>query len=175
MMFDIHKQAGFTILELTIASALTVIVAAITVTLIYRVFTDNQNVSDELVSGYQLDRASYWITHDAQMADTVNVQPATGLLEVEWTDWGLNTNSVSHSVVYAIADVSNNMGVLIRHFHDSNGTDQVTQVAEAIYYNPGDPECSQVSYQNGLLTLQLTSRLGSGRYTRTYVIYPRPK
>ena len=172
-----YKQDGFVMLELIIASAIAVMLATISGIIMNQMFSDNRNINDQLVAGYQIDRAGYWISRDTQMADFVITQGLVDpvFLVLEWTDWGINTDSISYTVTYSIMDTSDNIGTLTRHFQNSDGADETVRIAGDIYYNVQDlDESTSVNYTNGLLTLNLTTKVGLVQHQRTYTIYPRP-
>jgi prepilin-type N-terminal cleavage/methylation domain-containing protein len=164
-----RRQAGFTIIEIMVALAITSIIglgaSAATGQLL------NQTSRDENITtaSRNVTNAIYWISHDALMAQRIDGAggfPATDDLTLTWTDWDNNTFTAS----YSIAD-----GVLTRSLDDGVNIAS-TFIAQNISANEDLTSCSSV---NGTVTLTVTSSVGEGariiNITKTKIIASRPK
>lgn len=172
-----RKEAGYSFIEIVIASAIALVVTAICVMVIYRVFWDNKNVSDRLTINYQIDRTGYWVSNDIQMANSVIYQglSAPNLLILYWTT-GYGTTTDYYTVTYSVENISGNVGMLTRHIQNASGTENSTmKIADYVYYNLSDTaNTTQISYSNGMLNLRVTTMMGSLQNSKTYSVYPRP-
>ncbi len=168
-----RNQRGFTLIELLIAVGITgIITAAITMS-IFQVYAGNARTSNHMTAVRQVQNAGYWISHDAQMAESVEPEAAPDPdgfpLTLTWTD----RNGDEHKVVYTL--LADNT---LQRDHYTN-YDPVT--------NP-DPDATSVvaryidsiscQFAGGKLVFTVTASVGSGSHerseTRTYEVIPRP-
>ena len=97
----IHKnQRGFTLIELLVAIAITgLITGGITMT-IFQVFSGNTRTSNHMTAVRQVQNAGYWVSHDAQMAQSVVITGLSGLpLTLTWTEWDGMVNEVTYNTI----------------------------------------------------------------------------
>jgi len=96
------NQRGFTLIELMIAIAITgIITGGITMT-IFQVFSGNARTSNHMTAVRQVQNAGYWISHDAQMAQSVLITGVSGFpLTLTWVDW---ESGDVYQVVYTLED-----------------------------------------------------------------------
>ncbi len=82
------NQRGFTLIELLVAIAITgLITGGLTMT-IFQVFDVNALTSNHMTAVRQVQNAGYWVSHDAQMAQSVVITGVSGFpLILTWTDW----------------------------------------------------------------------------------------
>ena len=166
----IHKnQRGVTLVELIIAVAITgIITGGITMT-IFQVFGGNERTSNHMTAIRQVQNAGYWISHDTQMAqsvDTDNLTPPE-ILKLTWTDW---ESGDMHQVIYTLL-VDNK---LQREHYTNLNLDATTIVAQ--YINPDQTSCVWDDAE-GKLTLTVTATVvgwKSASETRIYEVIPRP-
>lgn len=143
MMFHrlglIHRnQRGFTIIELLIAVALTGIVAGATTTTIVQVFDGSARTSNHMTAVRQVQNAGYWVSRDAQMAETVVTTGATGFpLTLTWIEWD---SGDAHQVVYSLL-IDNK---LQRQHYTNLNPDATAIVAQSI-----DPNNTQFEFTGG--------------------------
>ncbi|MFC1988392.1 type II secretion system protein J [Chloroflexota bacterium] len=171
------NEKGFTLLELVIASAIMVLVSGAAGIAIFQIFRNTERNSNYMTTVNQVQNAGYWISRDAQMAlgiTTDNLTPSV-LLEMRWIEDSSSENPIYHSANYTIENLTNNIGTLMRAHSSSDGTNEQTLIAQYIYYNPADSaNTTQASYQNPLLTVQLTAIFEESLETREYRIKRRP-
>ena len=135
----IHRnQRGFTIIELLIAFALTGIVAGATTTAIVQVFDGSARSSNHMTAVRQVQNAGYWVSRDAQMAETVVTTGATGFpLTLTWIEWD---SGDAHQVVYSLVDMSGGLKNLQRqHTCVALGLDETGIMAQ--YIDPDNTQC----------------------------------
>lgn len=169
-------EAGFFLMEVVVALAIGTLIAGGAAMVTFRAFTDTQRTNNHMTILRHVENAGYWISRDTQMADSLITENLTApeFLIVKYTQWGYNQDSIYHSVTYSIEDVSAGMGTLKRRHQDSAGADEQMVVAEYIYYNPGDPETTQVSYQSPMLNLKVVGSLRDAQEIKEQSIYRRP-
>ncbi|MFH0847843.1 MAG: prepilin-type N-terminal cleavage/methylation domain-containing protein [Chloroflexota bacterium] len=170
-------ERGFTLVEIVVAAAISVLVAGGASLAIFQLLKDTERTNDHLSAVRNVENAAYWINHDTQMADNLNWESLTppAILVLGWTDWGYDEASVYHSVTYSIEDLSGGIGALKRRHEDSLGSSEELMVADYVYYDAADPvNTTQLSYARPVLTLKATTRLGESQETREFRIYCRP-
>ena len=170
-------EKGFSLIELIVVTAVIALIAGAATMTVFQVVKSTEGSNDRMTAGNQVQNAGYWINRDAQMAESVTTDNLTppDFLILKWTDWGYDEDSIYHSVVYSLENVSGSIGKLKRTHQDSVGTDEQLLVAEYIYYNPNDPDnTTKASYESGVLTMQLVAVFGDAEETREYRIYCRP-
>lgn len=173
----IKREHGFTAIELLLALGSIALIALGAMSVIFQVFPAADRNNGRIVSASQVQDAGYWLSRDAEMAETIIATSLTppDLLIVTWTERDYDSvSSVYHSATYTMHALSGNVGQLKRQHWSSGGANDEVLVANFIYYNTGDPAGSQASYTDPVLTLQLTSRLGDATETRQYRVTRRP-
>ncbi len=171
-----NNQRGFTLIELLIAVAITgIITGGITMTM-FQVYAGNARSSNHMTAVRQVQNAGYWISRDAQMAQSVvpaDPDPDGFPLTLTWTD----RNGDENQVVYTL--LADNK---LQREHYTNydpvtnpDPDATTIVAESI--NP-DPAKTNCQFTSGELIVTVTASVGSSSHerseTRVYRIIPRP-
>jgi len=170
-------EKGFSLIELIVVTAVIALISGAATMTVFQVVKSTESSNDRMTAGNQVQNAGYWISRDAQMAESVTTDNLTppDFLILKWTDWGYDEDSIYHSVVYSLENVSGGIGKLRRTHQDSVGTDEQLLVAEYIYYNPSDPDnTTKASYESGVLIMQLVAVFGDAEETREYRIYCRP-
>jgi prepilin-type N-terminal cleavage/methylation domain-containing protein len=123
------NQKGFTLIELMVAIAISsVITGGITMT-IFQVIIGSARTNNHMIAVRQAQNAGYWVSHDAQMAQSVTLGASSGFpLTLTWTDW--DDNEV-HQVAYTLEDMTGGSKQLKRS-HSSNGTTEAAIIAQFI-------------------------------------------
>ncbi len=170
------SEKGFALVELVIAVAITVVISGAAGAAIFQVFRGTERNNDHLTVVRQVQNAGYWISRDAQMAETAttdNLMPPYFLI-LSWTEWDDAGDPISHSATYSFEDLTNGIGKLKRSHQSSAGASEQTLVAEYIYYDPDDVDgTSKASYESPVLTVQLTALFEETLETREYRIKNR--
>ena len=166
-----YGEKGFTLLETVIAIALIAVAAGSASAATFQIFRNTERNNDYMTVVRQVNNAGYWISRDAQMAQSVATEP--DFLTISWTE-DVTGDPIYHSVTYSVEDLTDGIGKLKRHHVSSGGADEETMVAQYIYYDPNDvDDTSKASYEQPVLTVQLTSILEETRETREYRIAHR--
>jgi len=161
------NQRGFTLIELLIAIAITGLITGGVTTAIFQTFTVNARNSSHMTAVRQVQNAGYWISHDTQMAQEVELYPdPDGFLKLTWTEW---VDSTENKVTYAIAD-----GGELKRSHSENGV-LTSEMIVARYIDSAKTSCQVTA---GVLIVTVTAAVGdypeTVSETRVYKITPRP-
>ena len=170
-------EKGFTLIELVLALAIIALISGAVGATIFQVYRGTEHNNDHLTMVRQVQQAGYWISRDAQMAQSVTTDNLTSpdFLILNWTEWDEEGDPIYHSATYFFEGLTDGIGTLKRHHWSSAGADEYTLVAEYIYYDPDDVDnTSQASYQSPVLTVQLSSLFEENLETREYRIKHRP-
>ena len=170
-------EKGFTYIELIVALAIITLIGGATATATFQVLRGTERNNNHITAVRQVHNAGYWLSRDAQMAQSVTTDNLTppGFLVLSWTEWDYADNPTYHSVTYFFENLTDGLGKLKRSHWSSAGANEQTLVAEYIYFNPDDPDdTTKASYQNSVLNIQLTSLFGKTSETREYRINHRP-
>jgi len=161
------NQKGFTLLEMLLALLIGSLIAGGITATIFQVVIGSARTNNHMIAVRQVQSAGYWVSHDAQMAQTV--VPATDAdgfpLTLSWTDWAGTSNVITYTIVG---------GELKRQQVVGSQTSQTT-VARFI-----DPDSANTKCQltGGTLILTVTATVGPSSQrqseTRVYKIVPRP-
>ena len=129
------NQRGFTLIELIVAIAITgLIISAITVT-IFQLFSISARSDSHMLAVRQVQNAGYWISHDTQMAQSVETDGGTtGFpLKLTWSnEWDSNTYQVVYNLIEADSE-------LRRSYKVNDDDPNVTLVAE--YIDQAETSC----------------------------------
>jgi prepilin-type N-terminal cleavage/methylation domain-containing protein len=168
---------GFTFIELIIALSIMALAGGAAALATFQVFKGTELSNTRMKVVHQVQNAGYWISRDAQKAQSVttgNLTPPDFLL-ISWTDWDNPDDPIYHTATYFFEDLTDGIGKLKRSHWSSAGANEQTLIAEHLYYDPDDPEKTcKTSYQTPMLTVQLTAVHKDDRETREYKIKHRP-
>jgi prepilin-type N-terminal cleavage/methylation domain-containing protein len=169
------NEAGFTLIEILVSLAITALIGLGATMSIAQMLNQTARNNDFTTASRNAMNAVYWISRDAQMAQTISGVagfPGTSDLSLAWVDW----NNSSHNATYSMANDR-----LLRTYRTYNVDGQITETTETLiaeYINPSANMTSCVSV-NGTLTLTITSSVGEGSrvvdVTRIRDMTSRPK
>lgn len=198
----IKNQRGFSLLEMILVLAiLGILISAVTMTT-SRVISGSISPSNHMTAIRQVQNAGYWVSRDAQMAQSLATAPdPDGFpITLSWTD----RDSYDHQVVYSLVEMSNGSANLQRrHICVALNKDVTSTVAEFI--DPDETYCymykcllcgetfpslagleshfasehvgEQLHYES-VFTLTITARVSGfpqeNSETRIYQVIPRP-
>jgi prepilin-type N-terminal cleavage/methylation domain-containing protein len=162
-------QRGFTILELSVALFLMVVIGLGATMASGQVLHETSRNTEYTTASREVMNAIYWMSRDAQMAQVTlgaGDFPDQGDLVFTWTTWENQFDRVAYSV---------SGGQLKRSYSVDNGLPTETVVAE--YINP-DPDLTACASDNGVFSLKITATVGEGSreisVTRTHDTTSRP-
>ncbi|MFC2062427.1 type II secretion system protein J [Chloroflexota bacterium] len=164
------EECGLTLIELSLAIAITaILVTGFTMTF-YQVASANARSASHMATVKQVESALYWINHDTQMSLSISTgsDPAdTGFpLTLSWSGYGTSGNQ--YMVIYTLVD-----NELIRAYSVNGGDPTYRTIAK---YISMDPEHTNCQYEEGALYLEFTASV-DGPYpateTRIYQITKR--
>lgn len=165
----IKKETGFTLIEVMLSLVITALIGLGASIASGQVLTQTSKNNDYTTANRNAMNALYWISRDAQMAQSYegeNNFPEAGDLTLSWVEWDHTVNSA----IYSLVD-----GKLTRHYYRDS---DVTNTLIAEYISPDDDLTNCVSY-NGVLTITITAIVGDGaksvNVTRVRDIVSRPK
>ena len=170
------KERGFTIIELLLATAIATLIACAATMAIFQIIKSTERSNEHMTAVRQVQNAGYWISRDAQMAESVitdNLSP-TDFIVLTWTERDYESNNTYHSITYFFEELSDEIGKLKRNHWSSAGANAEILVAEYIFYDPDDPvNSSNVSYQDSILAVKLVALFENAGETREYRISRR--
>lgn len=155
------NQKGFTLLELLIVISIATLVVGAVAAVFFQLSSGSDRNSNYMTAYTQVQNAGSWISHDAVMAQDVDVN--SGLVTLEWASW----EGDAHQVVYTLEDADGGLKNLMRSYSDNSGT-ETTFVAT--YIDLSNTSCS---WDGEVLTLVVTAQVGQQTAARTYKIEPR--
>lgn len=181
------KSAGFTLMELVVATAIGALVVAAASPAVYQILTGSEKNNNRVTALRQVQDAGTWISGDALRAMTVTVSVGNGFpLSFTWGQlWpgqGSSYVSTQYTVTYVLqADTLIRQERLETTTFDDTGTQQgpptitdtATPVAQYLV-------SAAASWSEGRVGVTMTARfpLTGSRYvaeeTRTYDTRPRP-
>jgi len=170
-------EKGYTLVELVLAMAIMVVISGAAMAATFQVCRGTEGRNNHITAVRQVHNAGYWISRDAQMAQSTTADNLTppNFLVLNWTEWDQANDPIYHSVTYFFEDLTDGIGKLKRYHWSSVGTNRHTLIAKYIYYNSGDSEeTSNVEYQSPELTVRLTAIFEEVRESREYRVIHRP-
>ena len=167
-------EMGFTCIELVVAMTIMVLVGGAAGIATFQVLKGTEHNSNHMTAVRQVQNAGYWISHDAQMAQSVTADELTSpdFLILSWTD---GDSGDECQVVYTLEDMPEaGLKALMRNQSINGGESSTTFIAQ---YIDSDSEKSKCEFISGTLSLTITAKVGDGPQmeseTRTYQLVPR--
>jgi len=174
----IKNQKGFTLIELLVALAITGLISIGITRGIFQVLNINVLTSNRVIAITEVENAGYWITRDAEMAQSIVT--GTENLTLAWV-WEYesagNTYIDTYEVCYTYADSELRRDQTITtDKYDSSGD---------LVEPPDDPSHNSMLVAEHItaitpsmdvkkLTVSVTASIGEIEEQRTYEITPRP-
>jgi|WetSurMetagenome_2_1015567.scaffolds.fasta_scaffold448183_2 prepilin-type N-terminal cleavage/methylation domain-containing protein len=161
------KQSGFTLVEMTVAMAITGVLGVAIFTGLLQIRNVNDADNARMSAVKQVENALFYLNRDTQSAQTITPDGSTGFpLTLSWKEWEPPTQI---EIVYTLKKRTGT------NYYDLYRDDQV--VAQYISNGSGDTNCS-FSLNDHKFTITITSAFPIGsrvdRETRRLEIIPRP-
>jgi len=166
-------ERGLTLIELTVTVAIVALIAAGANMSIFQVLKGTERSNDHMTAVNQVQNAGYWVSRDAQMAQSVvngddPETPEDEFITLQWTNW---ENGDAHKIIYTFHDMAGGLKKLKRQhvIHDAGGVEtgnEMILVAEYI-------SSASFSEQAGTWKLTVQAHPGTGTETREYEVKPR--
>ncbi len=101
-------EKGFTYIELIVALAILALIGSATATATFQVLRVTERNNDHMTVVRQVQNAGYWLSRDAQMAQSVTADNLTSpdFLVLNWTEWDYVDEPIYHSVTYFFEDLT---------------------------------------------------------------------
>jgi type II secretory pathway pseudopilin PulG len=180
------NQMGFTLGELMLAFVISgVITGGVTMTM-FQVFEGNIRASNHMTAVRQVQNAGYWVSHDAQMAQNVEVG-AGSLFTLSWIGWeydcghpqhytGIDTYDVWYTYDGASDKIWRHQKITTNKYDDDGHhvagpivSESSSFIAEHVTTTPA------VAMNGNRLSVTITASVGEAEEERTYEIRPRVK
>jgi prepilin-type N-terminal cleavage/methylation domain-containing protein len=145
-------RAGFTLIELSAAVAITGLIGLGASIATGQVLNQTAKNNDYTTASRNALNALYWISHDAEMAQSIEGAegfPQTGELFLSWTGW----DNTEYSANYTVENGE------LKRIYTENG--QVSRLLVCSYVN-SDEELTSCVSDNGTVTLTITCSVGEG-------------
>jgi prepilin-type N-terminal cleavage/methylation domain-containing protein len=146
------SQAGFTLIEIIAAVAITGIISLGASISTGQVLNQTSRNNDYTTASRNTLNALHWISHDVSMAQTINGAegfPLTEDLALSWIGW----DNTEYSANYTLDN-----GIL-RRVYSEGGQVNTTFIAE---YINSDAALTSCISDNGTLTVTITCSVGEG-------------
>jgi len=100
-------EKGFTLIELIVAVAIIALIGSATATATLQVLRVTGRNNEHMTAVRQVHNIGYWISRDAQMAQSVATDNLTepDFLVLNWTEWNYADDPIYHSVTYFFEDL----------------------------------------------------------------------
>jgi hypothetical protein len=177
LLFPCRVSWGMTLVELLIALAIGMVVAAGAVGIINQLFVLVPKAQNGMLAMRQAQGAGYWIDRDGTSAQVITPTPnlftvSTGTpLVISYVKWDATKTTISYSVdanhvLWRQTVVTNEKTGSLISSNQIQVADSISSItAQYDYPNVGDPR--------KILTVTIIAQVGSASETRVYKISPR--
>jgi type II secretory pathway component PulJ len=157
-----HKQNGYGLIETVIGLALTGILSTGITAFAVQTFTESVRSNNHMKALMQVENAGYWVSRDVQMSENLTLGEHAGFpLQLLWNDADGN----EYQVTFTLTD-----GQIKRTIIENEEEPTQVIIAQSIYPSAPLTDCS---YENGLITFNVTASLGNETLSRSYQIKKR--
>jgi prepilin-type N-terminal cleavage/methylation domain-containing protein len=167
LILKIKKQLGFTLIELTIALALTGLVGTAIASTVFQVYGIHAQTMASVMAQDQVGFAANWINSDAQMAQDIVRRGTTGLpVSFKWEKWDVvaDPNVAKYfEIVYSLADNELKREEIQKNSNGFPIYDRTTTVARYINADPDKTFCTTDALYPDTFRFQITATVGSYR------------
>jgi prepilin-type N-terminal cleavage/methylation domain-containing protein len=174
LKLKLRKQAGFTLIEVLIALAITAILGTGIATSVNQIININSSSVNRMQAIKQVENAQLYINYDAQMAQTIQTASGSGFpFTISFCDWDGLTHNITYSI---ITPVDGSPKYLQRSETIGAGQPNIKTVANFIDDATEKTNCSYSSSLKQLI-VTITAKVGgykSAAETRVLKIKLRP-
>lgn len=170
------NQRGFTLVEILLALLISGFLAVGIIATIIQLFNGSARNSSHMTAVRQVELAGYWISNDAQMAQEVKLDDASGFplnsITLTWTDWNEDSNELDgdeHTVVYSLEGLEGSELHRSHYINDLENPVQTAIIARFI-----DSDQTRCVWNDIGLVFDVTATVQGQTETRVYEIIPRP-
>jgi len=154
------RQNGFTAVETLVAVAIVGLLAVGMAAIISQTFQQSQRTNERVQAIEQVENVAAWINRDALMAQSLTAGASAGFpLTLNWQ--GLNGNI--NQVTYSLSGTS-----IQRSISVNGGAPSISAIARNLDVDAAKTSCSYDP--SGVLTFQVTSKIGMANESRTYEV-----
>ena len=166
-------EKGFTLIEVMLAIAISVIIGVIVMT-VSQTFTGSGRSSDQATVLNQVQNGGCWIVRDAQMSENgpgrvqADNNPHTPkVVSYKWWDWSTGQKKLC-KIDYTLED-----NKLVRTFSRYEGEDEIPPVEKTDLLVATYIDYAESTYDGELLTVTITASVGEATLTKEYEAKPR--
>jgi len=170
-------QAGFTMVELMVALAISMIIVVGSLILLRYMITVADTNRDKTIASLEVQYVGFWVSEDVVQAQTVELGSYHGFpLEITWTEFDEEDNEIPNEVIYEVGNVTDMFGNDLWRLYrthwvegDSLGTSLVGQ-----YLERDSTECIESKHEFvSSLILRVAAKVDRSTGNNTYEIHPR--
>jgi prepilin-type N-terminal cleavage/methylation domain-containing protein len=189
LRFTNKNERGFTFLELLIVLAIGGIIAGAATSTTFQMITGSHRSSNHMTAVRQVQNVGYWISYDAQMAQSIVtaddvLTPEMEVLTMVWTGWeqtcGLNRCVDTYEIRYTYNGASDQIRryrqITTSEYDDDGQLVNPQPVAQSSDTLIGDHITNiNIEYSSDeKLDVDITASVGDAIEERIYEITPRP-
>ena len=159
-----RNQAGFTLVELLAALAITGLIIPVVLMSIFQINRGTVQIRNDVVIQQDIDSAAAFFTRDLSLAQTTNLAcpGSSDTMRVDWIDetgWGADSGTTTHSAIYTLSAPD------LQRTYDGT-THTIARRIESITFSRDVGSCD-------FITISITSTLGQRSEALTYLVAPR--
>jgi hypothetical protein len=169
--------AGITMVELMVALAISALIVTGSLMLVRYMITAADTNRDKTVASLEVQYVGFWISEDAQQAQTVDVGPYQGFpLTLSWTELDELDNEIPNEVVYSLGNMTDIFGNNLWRLERTQSVDSVSLGTSVVgkYLEPDSTECVESPHHFvSSLIVRVAATVDRSRANSTYEIHPR--
>lgn len=160
-----RTQAGFTLVEILAALAITGLIVPVVVMSIFQIQRGTVQIRNDVVIQQDIDTAAAYFTRDLSLAQSTNLVcdgSPYATMRVDWIDgtgWGAESGTTEHSAIYTLSGTE-----LQRNYDGIPQT--IARRIKSITFSRDAGTCD-------FITISIVSTLGQQSEALTYLVAPR--
>jgi type II secretory pathway pseudopilin PulG len=162
MIINSKRQKGYSLIETIAGLALTCILIIGLTTFAVQTVTLSARANNRMHTMTQIENTGYWVSRDVQMAENLTLGGSAGFpLQLAYKD----TDQNEYKVTYNITD-----GQMQRNLIKNDEDPVQILIMQSVN---ASPSYTNLSYADGLLTLNITSTYKNSEISKNYQIKKR--